>query len=792
MTMRTSRRSRWPAAGLEIVASCFIAGLPGLAKAGVPDPPPITEETTQQLFLAVSVNGVRKAGLHPFAQAADGLRADAVLLRQLGLRWPGSEQAEGEIALAGLPGLEVNYDSAGLRLSLVAPVDLLDRPVLRLSSGLASATPADPSTRVAGAVLNYDLYSESRAGGVSASAFGDLRFFGEGAAVWSQSAVAHAASRTGAPALVRLDTQWQVDDAESMTVLRLGDGLTGGQGWTRTKRIGGFHYGRDFGLQPYRTTTPLAAFVGEAVLPSTLELYVNGLRQSTQQVQPGRFQLDAVPPGTGAAVANLLITDINGQQRNVHFDLYGAPTLLQAGLSDWSVDVGFLRKDYGLRSFAYDHRPLASGSYRWGWSNTLTLESHAEATTDLFEAGVGSVWKLGDRAGVLTTSLAASRGDGTSGNQRAVGYQWAGIDFGFAVNSARSSAGYRDAASRLEPALSRGSDSAFVNFGTPVGQWSLGVVRQLLAQSKPAHYLNLGWAADLGRGATLSLNVQRVNDEKKSYSTSLTFSMPLDSRVMTSASVQQRRGSTQLSASASQSPRDETGWSWWAQTATTNGRDPSAQFQVGRLTEAGQWWVGTTANGGSAGTSVYASRNGALAWLAGDLHALRHVEDAIAVVTTDGVPDVPVRLENRLLGRTDARGQIFVPQLNAYQRNQISMDTLDLPMDIVADKVQADVVPERRRASRVRLPLRRIVPVHVSLRNQQGQPLDPGGVVELRMGDSKTGASTRVGYDGLVYLEDPPPGAALFVRGEAGRCTARLPDPLPPAGGEPTPLECKP
>lgn len=769
-----------------------MAGLPGLAKAGIPDPPPITQEATQQRFLAVTVNGVRKAGLHPFAQTADGLRADAEVLRQLGLRWPGSGQVQGEIALAELRGLEVSYDSVGQRLSLIAPVDLLDRPVARLSSGLAPAAAIDPSTRVAGAVLNYDVYSESREGRVGVSAFGDLRVFGEGAAVWSQSAVAHSASGNAGLNVVRLDTQWQVDDVENMTVLRLGDGLTGGQGGTRTKRIGGLHYGRDFGLQPYRVTTPLAAFVGEAVLPSTVELYVNGMRQSTQQVQPGRFQMETVPPGSGAGVANLLITDINGQQRNVHFDLYGTPALLQAGLSDWSVDLGFLRKDYGLRSFAYDRRPLASGTFRWGWSNALTLESHGEATAGLFEAGFGSVWKLGERAGVLTTSLAASREDATSGHQRAIGYQWGGIDFGFSVNSARNSDGYRDAASRLEPAASRGSDSAFVNFGSPLGQWSLGIVRQLLSQAKPSRYLNVGWAMDLGKGAALSLNLQRVDDARKSYSTSLTLSMPLDSRVIASASLQQRSGTTQLTASASQTARGETGWSWWAQAGATNAGDSSAQFQLSRLTEAGQWSVGTSVDGARARPAVYATGNGALAWLAGDLHALRHAEDAIAVVTTDGVPDVPVRLENRLLGRTDARGQIFVPQLNAYQRNQVSMDTLDLPVDIVADKVQADVVPERRRASRVRLPLRRIVAVHVSLRNPQGQPLDPGGVVELRAGDSKTLTSTRVGYDGLVYLEDPPPGAALFVTGEAGRCTARLPAPLPPAGGDPTPLECRP
>src|SRR5690606_34292039 len=106
----------------------------------------------------------------------------------------------------------------------------------------------------------------------------------------------------------------------------------------------------NFALQPYQTTAPLASFVGEAVLPSTVELYINGLRQSTQRVPPGQFQIDSLPSLNGAGRAEVIVTDINGQRRILNFDFYGAPSLLRQGLFDWSVETGFVRNDYGLRS----------------------------------------------------------------------------------------------------------------------------------------------------------------------------------------------------------------------------------------------------------------------------------------------------------------------------------------------------------------------------------------------------------------------------------------------------------
>ncbi|MBO7942141.1 fimbria/pilus outer membrane usher protein, partial [Streptomyces sp. S9] len=150
---------------------------------------------------------------------------------------------------------------------------------------------------------------------------------------------------------VRLDTSWRWSKPESMFAIAVGDVISGQLDWTRPLRLGGVRFGRDFGLQPYRITTPLPTLVGEVAVPSAVDLYVNGLRQYSGEVAPGPFQLTTVPGITGAGSAQLVVTDAFGRVRTIDFPFYAAQQLLAKGLSDWSVSLGVARESYALRSF---------------------------------------------------------------------------------------------------------------------------------------------------------------------------------------------------------------------------------------------------------------------------------------------------------------------------------------------------------------------------------------------------------------------------------------------------------
>ena len=793
MTIWNPRRSRSFAllsslAGLSgaLGTACAIAAPGGLLLAAAPAVESAPGQAgAQELYLEVSLNKVNIGKLARFyAQPGGGLWASADTLRDLGLRWPGRADTQGLVALDTLPGLVVTYDASNQRVALQAPVDMLDRPVAHIGAVDTDIPRVDPGAQLPGLVLNYDLYGQHTGGAgnssTSLSGWNELRVMGMGPGVWSNTMVSRWQSGPTVntqQSTVWLDTQWQRNFQDSMVSLTVGDAVTGALSWSRPTRIGGVRLARNFALQPYRTTAPLAMVQGEAVLPSTVDLYINGLRQSSQQVQPGQFALNGVPSLNGLGQAQMVITDINGQQRTVDFALYGTPQLLQAGLADWSLDLGAVRRDYGIRSFAYDNQPMASATGRYGWSDRTTLEAHAEAGADVQQAGVGGVWRLGQQAGVVNAAVAASQNAGQAGQQGSVGYQWSGRRLNVVANSLRRDRNYRDVASLHGATLPRGSDQIFLGASTDWGSFGLGLVRQQYTNNAPTRFANLSWSRQLPHNASLNVSAIRNLDDGKGTSVYLSLSMPLDRYLSTSASVRHSRDATSATIGATRSvPSDLGGWGWRAEAGVGDSR--SAQAQVSQLGRYGQWAAGVAyvpgTQGASSSTTSYASANGGLLWAQGQAYAMRQVDDAFAVVSTSGVPGVPVQLENRAIGVTDEHGFLLVNRLNAYQRNRLSIDPLQLPADMHISRVGLEAVPEARSGVLARFDMRRILAVQASVVDGQGQHLPPGSRIWLESAQTAPWPLV-VGYDGLVYLEDPPSGAVLRADTPSGSCRAFLP-----------------
>lgn len=121
---------------------------------------------------------------------------------------------------------------------------------------------------------------------------------------------------------------------------------------------------------------------------------------------------------------------------------YVTSSLLQKGLSDFSVAAGTLRRDYGLRDFGYGPG-VTSGSLRYGLSDNFTLESHAEASDSLTLGGLGGNLRLGN-FGVLNTALSQSQFDGESGQQLSLGYQYSSQRYSFSYQRMQRRDQYAD------------------------------------------------------------------------------------------------------------------------------------------------------------------------------------------------------------------------------------------------------------------------------------------------------------------------------------------------------------
>lgn len=748
----------------------------------------------QELHLEVHINQDPAATLARFSLRGQTLSASAQTLRELGLRLPTGIAAEApDIALEQLSGVRVDYDARNQRLDLQVPVQMLDRPTTYLHAGPERRAAAVTNTSP-GLLLNYDLHAQQLQGDRDIDGFLELRLFGLGPGTWSSSQNTRLASdRTGEHATsTRLDSRWQLDLPDRMLSLSLGDQLSGALSWSRSARMAGLHLARDFSLQPYRVTTPLSSFAGEAVLPSTVDLYINGVRQASQRVAPGRFQLDAMPALNGIGQAQLLVTDINGHSSALEFPLYGAPELLQPGLSDWSLDIGVLRRDYGIRSFAYDHRPLASASLRHGLGEQLTLEAHAEAAQDLQLGGIGAVALLGHRGGMLNASFGGSQAAGRHGSQRSLGYQWNAPGFSVSASTQRRSRHFVDAPDYLRQAtLPLRTDRFFIGFGNVhSGQFSLNYISQHYPGNPETRLAGAGWSRSLPGQAWISLQFNHDLGERGMDNAYLYISTPLDRHTQLSSALRHADDGNAVTLEANHSPAmDNEGWGWRAQAST--GVQASAHLEINHLDEQGRWSLGLD-HVGDIGTLAYLNSTGSLAWFGGGLHRLRRADDGFALVTTSGLPGVPIRLQNQWVGNTDARGELLVAPLHAWQRNLLSIDPLALPADMQIDAVEQQVVPAARSGVRAAFRLQPGKPLSVQILGLDKHWL-PAGTQAVIESQGRIVTRTVIGHDGQLYLDNAPADARLRVRLDGRECRLALPAPgsLPATTIALEPLQCQ-
>jgi len=749
-------------------------------------PPPTPLTAAQTLYLDVTLNQTPR-GLLPFTELQGRLMAAGATLRQLGFPARGEEP----VALDQLGGVVVRYDAALQTLALDVPLEQLSLPTTRLERPTETAPAAAASP---GVVLNYDVYGSHNEGGGNLALTTELRVFGLGHGVLETSALLRTyqdpADHQWQGESVRLDTAWRLDFPDSAVSLTVGDFYSGFVDWSRPVRMGGVQVGRNYGLQPYRVLTPTPTFLGEAVVPSNVELYVDGLRQYNGEVPIGPFQLAAQPGINGTGNAQVVITDAFGRMQTLDFSFYGTQQLLAKGLSDWSAGVGRMRRDYGIRSFAYETPVIGSATWRYGAGDRFTAEAHAEGGGGVLNGGAGGWWLLGG-AGVVNAAYAHSRHAGLQGGQYSLGYSWNNRRFNVNVLTRRTHGAYRDLGALQDTLPPDISEQATLGINLQgAGSLSASYLRLRYPDADDNRYASLFWSRSFGDrwSAYLSFNQNLADsDDRSAY---LSVSAALGRNRQSSVSAQRNGERLTYVADLSQPvPGDgsQGGYGWRVQ---ARGGDDGAGglAELGWLNRVGRYSMGYARQGDL--DYGYASASGSVVWMGGHVFAAREVPDAFAVVSTDGFGGIPVRLENRLIGSTDRNGLLLVTPLLSWQRNRLSIDTLDLPADMRADRVDTWVTPRQSAGLGVNFGLRRTQAMHVVLHDPAGAPLPVGSQVRLPGGGSAT-----VGYDGETYLEDVATPVQLEVDLPDGHCRVHLAPPVAATSpGVPSigPLRCLP
>ncbi|KLJ01600.1 fimbria/pilus outer membrane usher protein [Luteimonas sp. FCS-9] len=753
-----------------LASALLCAGLsPALAAppGGLPPPPRAADAAGEGVVhLELVVNGLGSGRVVPVELRDGHYLVDAAALRALHVRVDAADAPDGDgrVAVDRLPGVEVGYDVANLRLLVQVPADWL--PAQHFDSGAAPAR--HPSRASRGMLLNYDLYA-TRAphASTATSLWTDVRLFGDAGTVSSSGAWRHGGA--GGRSFVRYDTRWQRVDEARVRLWEAGDLITRGPTWTSPVRIGGVQFSRDFSLRPDIVTYPLPAFSGQAGVPSAVDLFVNGSLAARERVDPGPFALTDVPFINGAGEAVVVVTDALGRQVATTVPFYVSSRLLAPGLSDFALAAGALRREYGVEDFAYGP-VVASAAYSRGLTDVLTVEALGEAAGDLARVGAGGVVRIG-MLGVVNAAYSRSASRGRTGGQFDVGYQYARRGFTLSAQHQRGDRDFVDLA-RYDPrtTLPFRPRTTVVAGSVALGRWgSLGLGHFAVenADDTRTRLVNLSWSVSPWRDVGVYLSGNRdIDTGDWSAVAQLVVSLQQGNITATHDRSRDRAGAHRLRYTRPV-PTDGGLGLGLGYSRFDAGDD---QVQLDALWRGRHVQFGGGVRGAAGAHTLWANAAGAIVRMDGGTFLSNRISDAFVVVDTNGFPSIPVRYENVTVGTTDRHGRLLVPWSGAHYAAKFEIDPLQLPAHVHTPVVEQRVAVRRGSGYVMRFPVERAVAALVTLHDAQGAVLPPGTPVT-----SDQGETAHVGWDGLVYLSALAPDNTLTAH-PAGRppCTVRF------------------
>jgi outer membrane usher protein len=741
----------WRVAGAALLAAAIAA----TARAG---------QAPRVLALELWVNGMCTHRIVRAEESAAGLAVARADLAAEGIAFAG----DGPLVSLGA---SATVDAANQRLMLTVPGKDLPRQVFDLRpSDILRPDPVKP-----GLMLDYDIAGEmgdvsdiGGTGSLGASAAASL-FTPHG--VLRGSGIASVNPARGRA--VRLDTAFLVDDSDRLLRWTVGDAITGGLSWSRPVRFAGIQLATDYSLRPDLVTIPLPAYLGDASVPSSVDVFVGAAKVFETEVDPGPFEITGLPIVTGGSSATVVVRDALGRETTQTLSLFTTADMLAPGLDEFSLEAGFLRHRYGTRSYDYG-APLAALTWRRGLSDIVTAEAHGEFTGAAQTLGGGIAVGL-EPIAVLSVDLAASTRDGHQAGlvDAALTGRWRAFSFFGEYRAATR--GYAD--------LQRGpAERRRLEFGAAAslgeyGSLSLSSIESDLDGEDGARLIAASYSLDFeGRFLTATGFTDRASG---AWYAGFTFSVLLGERQITSASGQLSPGASTLTASYAHDADPDGGFGYRA--AASAGAGAGLDLQGA--------WYGTKASAdaelserGSA-VGLRADLSGSLVAMAGEVFATRRSDGAVALVET-GVPGVRIYKENREVAVSDDEGKALVPGLVPFAANRIAIDPDDYPIATVVETSERTVVPGRYAGVTVELAPRIQAPVLMSVSLPDGTLVPAGTAAHL---DGRADPLV-VGQNGKLFVDDLRSVSEITVDLPGGTChfslapPPRTPERIPDAG----------
>lgn len=711
-------------------------------------------------------------------KTVDILSGDA--LKHLGI----NAQPEDWVQIDQQKNLKTSYSANNQQLLLTMPADWLPEQQLGKDYWYKSV----PAHSGIGLLNNYDLYvykphNQSH----SLNLFTEQRFFSPWGSLKNTGnfhSLKNTVTNKEENDYIRFDTNWQFDSEDNILTLEIGDIYSATKNsWTNSVRLGGIQLRRNFGIRPDLITYPLPQFMGQAALPSTVDLFINGLKNSTSEIQPGPYVLNNVPFINGRGEAVVVTTDAVGRQVSTTLPFYVSGDLLKPKLLDYSISIGKLRKNYGIKNFDYGDL-IASFDARYGVKPWLTIEGHVEGNNRIGNAGFGQVFKL-YHFGVLNTSYSLSTAKqkdemvdiDKTGHQFTAGYQYQQPHFGFNILHSRQSKNFNTIANYYTNNLLsvNSTESNIVNFHFStkrLGTLGIGYFGIKRNNADDSDLLSLSWAPVLPKdlyGTTLSLSANRDLNQN-TWNAGVQFTIPFGNT----------RNNLNTGYQFQENGSDSAYINYNYQMPTEGGvgfdlmhryNENSNNYNQAQINYRNRYFNAQAGISGKDHYDQWYGLSGSLIWMKNSLYAANRLGESFSLVSTNGQANIPIRYENNLIGQTNNKGYLFVPNVTPYYGAMYSIDPLNLSSNFSTPIIERRLAAKSGAGILIDFPVKRIQGGNIYIKAENGQPLPAGAVVYQNQKNP-----TYVGLDGIVFIEDLEKENLLRIDlGQGQQCIAQFP-----------------
>lgn len=721
----------------------------------------------EKLFLSLEVNARKVNGIFYAEKFIDGrllLAEDAWVSSNLSFVGARALMGNGEFGydITSLESVDYALDSKSQSIKINASSKAFGITVLGNYTVPANLINTSPL----GAYLNYNLTSTTTTGNQASKSYGifaeGIIFNQYGALVSSMvSSVANTQFRT-----IRAETYFQKDMPSTMEKFSIGDAISSAGAWSRPIRFGGVMWSTDFSLKQGFISAASPSINGSAALPSSVDIFIDNQKRQSDLVNAGPFHIANFPTVTGAGQINILVKDVLGVQTLTSQRFYTSPRLLKKDLSEFSLEVGMERINYGIESNTYD-KPFIAETYRRGFDG-YTLEGRIETQASRQALGI-EVAGLIKHYAVMHLALAASSVGSQKGLHEVFGIERASKDLNVNFRIEHYARDFLQIDAVINEIKPR--QKVLLGLGLNIYK-NLWISTNVISQSS--------WGFDKFNLAAANLSIPLIENislnvyankqfgQNQDYTIGLNINMPLsNARSAAISSNQNAQGNIHSNIEFNQAIIHGTGVGYRIRASD----DPARQMLASISANTPVNSMTLDAAQSEFGESFRLSSSGSLGLLGGLPFASQNIgHGSFAVVKIADQANIDVYQSNRKIASTNANGLALLPNVLPYQKNKVSIKPEDLPFDLDVNETTIFLTPYARSGMYVSLDVKKTNNRLVRLITPDGASLPVGAKVHVLPGNIHFVVAKR----GEVYLTGLSKENSIVASFQGVTCSANL------------------